>query len=144
MWVQGMVFGLVFCEASLKVAGPFTFSCFGVGWIEVISATNQSESLRALGPMGVFHGAAYTPNPCGQSCCCYVIIQLQGDIRVSLGLRTLVCVSYTLDKHKAFSIPCVTISSWVHHGLQVGGPMISSASAVCFGWCLSGTRTPLH
>ena len=66
VWVQGMVFGLVFCEASLEVAGPFTFSCFGVGWIEVISATNQSESLRALGPMGVFHGAAYTPNPCGQ------------------------------------------------------------------------------
>ena len=109
-----------------------------------ISATNQSESLRALGPSRSFQGATYIPNPCGQSCCCYVLIQLQGDIRVSVGLRNFSCVLYTLDKHKAFSIPCVTVSSWVHHGPQVDGPMISSASAVCFGWCLSGTRTPLH
>ena len=81
MWVQGMVFGLVFCEASLKVAGPFTFSCFGVGWIEVISATNQSESLRALGPMGVFMVLHIYPIHVGS----LVVVMLSSSCKVTSG-----------------------------------------------------------
>ena len=81
----------------------------------ILQLANQSESLGALGPSWSFCCAAYIPHPCGHVCC-YQVIQQQGDIRVRLGLRALVCVCLHSIKFKCLVYPVSLLvlgSSWL-------------------------------